>query len=273
MLMRAVDSYLEVRRAAGFVLRVPERQLRSFVRFAHERGETHVRAATAVAWAVLVPSMTQRDSRLKAVIRFARHARAEDASHEVPPDHVFAAPRLRRLPHIFPAEQLRQILEEAGRLGPEGSLRPRTYQTLFGLLAACGLRISEALALRFDDVTDDGVIIRETKFRKTRLVPMHTTTEYAMRSYLRCRRKVGGATDHLFISLRGRPLPAPSAVAVFLAILRKLGLRGPPGEPGPHLHDLRHYPDSRVIPTERAEIRAYACLSVLPRDRSTVDAG
>ena len=70
------------------------------------------------------------------------------------------------------------------------SLRPWTYCTLFSLLAVTGLRISEALALTLDDVTADGLVIRKTKFQKTRLVPLHDTTQAGLDRYLTCRRHV-----------------------------------------------------------------------------------
>jgi len=240
MLTRAVQSYIDLRRAAGFALRSDERVLHDFARFAAEQGDTHVRTTTAIDWATHAISVHERDRRLKRVIRFARHARAEDAAHQIPPDHVFAAPRVPRLPHIFEPEQIRHLLEHAGKLGPAGSLRPYTYQMLFGLLPSCGLRISEALALRLEDVTADGLLIRHTKFRKTRLVPMHATTERAMQDYLRRRRAVAGPTPHCFVSLRGMPLSYPTVNRTFLAIVRALGLRAGANQPGPRLHDLRH---------------------------------
>ena len=240
MLMQAVDSYLEVRRAAGFQLRVTEYLLRNFASTATERGEEHVRTVTAIEWAAQAPSVRQRNRRLRALIQFARHVHAEDDRHDVPPDDVFAAPRHRRLPHIFTAVEVDQILDEAGRLGPVGSLRPHTYRTLFGLLAACGLRISETLALRIDDVTANGLIIRETKFRKSRLVPMHDSTERAVQGYIERRLRVAGDVEHVFVSMRRRPLAYPTVVSTFLAVTRKLGIRGAPGVPGPRLHDLRH---------------------------------
>jgi len=247
MIIDAVDAYLKVRRAVGFKLRNDECSLHNFARFAAEQGESHVRGATAVTWAARAPSVRQRDRRLKAVIRFARYIRAANPAHEIPPDRVFEAPHIRRLPHIYTPDEVCWILEEAGRLEPAGSLRPHTYQTLFGVLAACGLRISEALALKVDDATSDGFFIRETKFRKSRLVPMHSTTAHAVDEYLRRRRCVAGNTDHLFVTLKGRPLRYPTVIAVFLAIIRRLGLRGEPGESGPRLHDLRHTLSVRAL--------------------------
>ncbi len=239
MLILAAESYLRVRRAAGFDLRGPGRLLLDFALYASGQGNTHVRTATAISWAARSPSVRQSDRRLKIVIRFARHARAEDAAHEIPPNNVFAAPRARRLPHIFTDDEVQQILMEAGRLGPPGSLRPNTYQTLFGLLFSCGLRISEALALRIDEVTPDGLVIRKTKFRKSRLVPLHETTERQIQHYL-ARRQVAGPTEHLFISRHRRRLDYSTAYLTFRTILRKLGLRGAAGEPDPRLHDARH---------------------------------
>jgi integrase len=238
--MQTVNAYLDLRRAAGFDLRTTARLLRNFAGFATEKGDLHVRAATAIAWAAKSGSVSQRDRRLKSVIRLARHARAENSIHEVPPGDVFAAPHVRPLPHIFTLDEVGQILEEAGRLGPEGSLRPHTYRTLFGVLASCGLRISEALALFVNDVTPDGLLIRETKFRKNRLVPIHPTTERAVEDYIRHRRKLAGDVEHLFVSMREGPIAYPTVQAVFLAIVRKIGLRAGPGQPGPRIHDLRH---------------------------------
>jgi integrase len=171
---------------------------------------------------------------------------------------VFAAPRIRPLPHIFTPDEVLHILEEAGRLGPQESLRPHTYRTLFGVLASCGLRISEALALFLDDVTSDGLLIRKTKFRKSRLVPMHPTTQRAVEDYLRRRRTLAGDVEHLFVSMRGGPLAYPTVGATFLAIVRRLGLRAAPGQPGPRMHDLRHSFAVRALEAcPRAEVAGH----------------
>jgi hypothetical protein len=84
-MIRAVDVYLRLRRTAGFKLESAEYLLRSFAHFAATRGEQFIRAQTAIDWAALAPSLAQRDARLKAICRFARHLRAEDHRHELPP--------------------------------------------------------------------------------------------------------------------------------------------------------------------------------------------
>ena len=78
-------------------------------------------------------------------------------------------------------------MEAAALLGPAGSIRPLAYISVFGLLAATGMRISEVLALRLGDVSEDGLIIERTKFKKSRLVPLHSTTRAAVDRYLSVR--------------------------------------------------------------------------------------
>lgn len=241
MLMQAVDSYLRLRRTAGFQLRYTETLLKDFARFAAERGELHIRTETAIAWAQQSTSLQERARRLSSITLFARHVRAEDKNHQIPPEGVFGhRPRSRRLPYIFTPAQVAEILAEALRLPPAGSLRPHTYCTLFGLLAACGLRISEALALQLDDIGPDGLRIRDTKFRKSRLVPLHPTAASQLALYVHRRQDLAGAESRLFVSLRSKPLRYPTVIQTFLFLVRKLGLRSGPGEPGPRLHDLRH---------------------------------
>jgi integrase len=153
---------------------------------------------------------------------------------------VFSSRRLPYRPFIFTAGQIRSVLEYAAKLPPAGSLRPWTYCTLFSLLAVTGMRISEALSLRFDDITPDGLLIRKTKFQKSRIVPLHPTTQAGLDRYLQRRRRFGGDDDHIFISLRYQPLLYSSAVATFLQAVRDIGLHPGPGQRGPRLHDLRH---------------------------------
>lgn len=258
MLMQAIDSYLQLRRAAGFQLRDTEALLKEFACYATERGEIHIKADTAITWAGRATSLKQRARRLSSLILFAHYIRAEDAEHQLPPAGVFGYyPHSRRLPHIFTPTQIAAILAEAKQLPPAGSLRPLTFYTLFGLVAACGLRISETLALQIDDIRPDGLYIRETKFRKSRLVPLHPTTEKQLILYLDRRQQLAPAETRVFISLRSKPLHYATVNETFLFLLRKLGLREGPGQPGPRLHDLRHTFASRALensPHEQSRI-------------------
>ena len=185
MLMQAIDTYLAIRRAMGFALTQAEGYLRNFVRFATARGDTHVVATTAIDWASLTKSEAQRHYRLQTVIRFARFMSAEDSRHEIPPHDIFCGRRQRPIPYIFSDDEIEQLMSAASRLGPPGSLRPHTYSTLFGLLAVTGMRPSEARNLHLQDVTIDGLLIRETKFHKSRLLPLHVTTRTGARPLYR----------------------------------------------------------------------------------------
>jgi integrase/recombinase XerD len=240
MLSLAIDNYLAIRRAAGFQLKVQEGLLRHFARYAAERSQTHVCRQTAIDWAAQAPSPYQRENRLATVRLFARHARAEDPRHDLIPRQVFARQRRRPLPYLFSPGELRQLLEATAYLRPRGSLRPHTYYTLFGLLAVTGLRISEAMRLRLDDVTADGLIVRLTKFRKSRLVPLHPSTVCALERYLEQRNACAGDDDHVFISKTGRPLSYAMINGTFRSLVESLQLGQNPGVPQPRIHDLRH---------------------------------
>ncbi len=248
-MIEAIQSYLDLRRSAGFQLRVDEGFLRSYAQYAAEKGEAHVMRDSAVQWAAIAPTPHQRAKRLDTIRLFARHAHAEDKCHEIPPSDAFPRRRPPYLPFIFTPEQMRQLLVASALLPPPRSLRPWTYSTLFALLFVTGLRISEALALQMDDVTPDGLLVRQTKFRKSRLVPLHPTTVTGLDQYLRLRREVAGIDEHVFVSLRNRALAYPTVNRVFLSLVRSIGLHPGPGHRGPRLHDLRHTFAVRALET------------------------
>ena len=122
----------------------------------------------------------QRHYRLQTVQRFARFMAAEDPRHQIPPAGLFRGQRQRPIPYIFSETEIERLLRAARHLGPPGSLRPHTYSTLFGFLAVTGMRVSEARNLHVQDVTVDGLLIRHTKFHKSRLLPVHETTREAL---------------------------------------------------------------------------------------------
>lgn len=240
MLNQAIDNYLKIRRVAGFELKVDDGLLRNFARFATERSETQVRRQSAIDWAAQAPSPSQRERRLGMVRRFSDHVCAEEPGHERIPQHVFAHSRRRPFPTLFAPQQLRQLLEATARLRPKGSLRPHTYYTLFGLLAATGLRISEALHLLLEDVTADGLLVRNTKFHKSRLVPLHETTAAALARYLEQRKARGGGDNHVFIATTGGALTYPMVNGTFHFLIASINL-GSRLDQHPRIHSLRHY--------------------------------
>jgi integrase/recombinase XerD len=238
-MMKDVEVYIALRRAAGFEMKNAECLLKSFARFAAERKETHVNTQTAIDWAAFGPSAAQRDERLKAVCRFARHIRIEDDRHEVPPANHFGARRKRRPPHIYSADEIDRLIESALRLRPKNGLRSQTYAALIALLAVTGLRISEALNLKLADITKDGLLIRETKFGKTRLAPLHDTAAAGLERYL-SRRQPRSGNDLVFVCDHGQPLRYMAVRDTFNRRVRKAGIRPMLAGRGPRLHDLRH---------------------------------
>ncbi|WP_291997107.1 tyrosine-type recombinase/integrase [Candidatus Accumulibacter sp. ACC012] len=240
MLKDALDTYLAVRHAAGFALVDDEHRLRGFVRFASAQGDTVIVAATAIAWAGQGRSESQRSNRLKMVIRFARFAHATDGRHEIPPQGVYCARRQRPTPYLYTENEIQALMAQALHLGPPGTLRAQTYSTLIGLLAATGLRISEAISLHFQDISADGLVIRNTKFKKSRLVPLHSTTQAALERYLVERRRVATNDDHMFLSTQLGPLSLDAVYPTFHKLLSACGLPRQAGQPRPRLIDFRH---------------------------------
>ena len=240
MLGAIVERYIALHHATGYLFRRQSILLRSFSRYAEAQGDEIVQAATALAWAAQGPTAGTRRGRLEVVRRFTRLMSAEDPRHEVPPRDVFGPEPPRRTPYIFTPEEIRTLLEAARALGPRGSLRPKTYETMLGLIAATGLRISEALALQLGDLTAPGLVIRQTKFRKSRLVPLHPSTHHALNVYLVARQQKAGTDDAVFLSEWGTGLRYPTVITTFLALVRGIGLHPGPGKAGPRIHDLRH---------------------------------
>lgn len=257
MLTSTIDRYLELRRALGYKLDTTEYLLRNFARVADERGDTHLTSQTALEWAARATTSRQSDKRLCIVIGLARFVHAEDSRHEIPPRETARPAPTRPMPYIFSKEEIQRVGQAALQLPPQGSLRPMTFSTLFNLLAVTGLRISEALKLQIEDFTPDGLIIRETKFHKSRLVPLHETTEAALVRYLERRQRIASATGRFFISLRRTPLCYATARRMFRQLCIEAGMNG---TPRPRLHDLRHTAAVRALeacPNARDQVTAH----------------
>lgn len=248
MLAKTVTSYVAIRRAAGFAFRSESTLLKSFATFSKARGESYVRAPLAIEWAGLARSVPQRAHRLGIVIRLARYLHAEDTHHEIPPAIFGAERRPRRSPYILSQDQIRQLIHAASQAGYR-TLRRQTYGTLFALLASTGLRVSEAIRLRLDDITPDGLVIRCSKFRKSRLVPLHGTAQAGLERYLLRRRAYAPAETNVFVSLRRKPLLLSDVEAAFRTAARAIGLPDRPARGRPTPHSLRHSFAVRALQT------------------------
>jgi integrase len=180
------------------------------------------------------------------VARLARFLHAEDPKHQIPSD-LFHRPLHRRLPYIYAPQEIVQLMEAARRLRESYPLRRQVYATMIGLMAASGLRISEALNLHLHDVLPNGILqIRETKFGKSRLVPLHLTAASALDCYLEDRRRLAVTDDHVFLSAGNRRIHSSLAWYTFDRIRKVAGI--PPTQSRrPRIHDLRHTFATRVL--------------------------
>lgn len=249
-LHQAVTDYLALRRGLGFKLVVDERHLRAFVVFLESRKASHVTTQLALEFATLPQGVDPGwwVQRLGAVRAFALYWQGFDPQSEVPPAGLVRCPAKRARPRFCSEAQIVQLLELARQVPPSGvhGLRPWTLYTLFGLLAVSGLRISEALHLQAQEVDwETGVLtVRNTKFGKSRLVPLHPSTVQALEAYAQRRdRFLSGSSKrscgNFFVSNRGTPFSDGNARGAFRQLRRQAGLCTPE-ESGPRIHDLRH---------------------------------
>ena len=235
------ERYIAFKRHLGYKYDTQEWLLLAYADHAMTHGDQFLMVHRMVAWAGQAASPNTVQCRFSTLHRFAGWLHAEDERHEVPPRNALGAIKIQRpTPQHLTTSQIEQIMEAALSLGPAGSIRPHTYHYVIGLLAATGLRRAEVLALRLTDITPDGLVIRETKFRKSRLVPIQDSVRTALDRYLQIRKQKGGMDDHLFVLASGRS-PHPSTLTdTFILLARRTGIRSGPGDSGPRLHDLRH---------------------------------
>lgn len=266
-MMARVRAYLRHRRSLGYALRVEGELLLSFARFADRSGHRGPPTTPlALRWATL-PSKAKRlykARRLEVVRTFAKQLAATEPSTEVPPSHVLGPAHRRNPPHIYTAEQIKTLMARASRLS--GELRPQTFVTLVGLIASTGLRISEALHLRVADADfGHGVLtIRESKFRHTRLVPIHRSTVAALKRYHTRRLRLWPHSRFFLVSERGTPLSGSTVHHTFRQLAEPITPTS--NRPTVRIHDLRHTFACGVIEKwERTKRRAAGRIAVLSR--------
>jgi integrase len=243
-----VEEYLVYRRALGYRLRIEGPLLRSFARYADESGyRGPLSTEIALRWARLPEQATRRYQarRLDLVRGLARYLAPREPGTEVPPRGLLGPSRSRRTAFIFSEADIAALIEAARSLAPADGLRRRTYAALVGLMACTGLRITEALTLETGDVDlDAGVLtVRQTKFHKSRLVPLHPSAAGVLRDYAaaRDRRHPVPRDTTFFVSDAGQRLPYGTVRHTFHQLLKR-AMPGavPNGHARPRLHDLRH---------------------------------
>lgn len=180
-LAQHADSYIEFRRSTGLAFRHAVPLLGSFAAYAAAEGDTFVRTETCIAWAAQAGSSRQQRKRLQLVRGLAVHLHAEDERNEVPHRHARGRGTYHRPPpRLLSPAQVRLVMEAALQLPPADSITPVTLHHVIGLLASTGMRRSEAIGLTLDDVTLDGLRIRNAKSGKARLVPLHASVWSAL---------------------------------------------------------------------------------------------
>jgi len=248
------EQYLAERRRLGFNVRTVTYSLRGFVR--HIEVISHRGLLTIEVMA----DWARRDShgsndphtwarRLKHLRAFARWVRQFEPLTEIPDHTIFGRVDERQAPHIYSEPEIVDLLAAARRLGPATAPRGLVFETLFGLVASCGLRIGEALSLRNADVDlrHGMLLIRKAKFGKSRQVPMHPSTIEALRRYRRALDMAGEPAEPeaaFFIGTRGQrhglPLGDRQVHRVFVELREQLGWRNRGNHHAPRIHDLRH---------------------------------
>ena len=194
-LQKAVIDYVSMRRALGYKLKDAARLLSDFVAFCKEQGAQHITIPLALQWAQRTPARPAEWARRLTCVRcFARYWSATDPQTQIPPWSLLPHRPSRARPYLYTDKEIRQLLEAAQRIG---GLPGLTYYCLLGLLSVTGLRMGEVLNLRTKDVdlAQGVLVIVGAKFGKTRLVPIHTSTQKILSKYVRDRdRALGGVT-------------------------------------------------------------------------------
>ena len=244
-----VDTYLAARRSMGVDLRIEGRQLRAFARFADQTGHRGpLTVDVAVRWAQSARHGTRLTwaRRLQTLRPFMKYRAQFDPGTEIAPSGLFGPVHRRLVPHIYTEAEVSALIDAAAQLRPVTGLRlrARTYTTLFGLLASTGLRISEALALTPIDVDLPAAsrTVRQTTFRKSRLVPLHPTTVAALQRYVAARRRrvSDRRIETFLVSEQGTPLGDRMVHHTFATLRARLGWIGRGDYALPRVHDLRH---------------------------------
>jgi integrase len=236
-------DYLQIRRALGFKLERAEKLLTQYLAYLDTTGQDLVTVENALEWTRLPAGGGSWWAQRLSVVRcFASYLHALDPAHEIPPADVLARRVRRAVPYLYTDQEIWALMAATDRL--RGRLRRTTYRTLIGLLAVTGMRVGEAIRLdRPDlDLSAGVVTVRDSKFGKSRELPLHATSVTALREYLRIRdaHQHADVSDALLISPAGTRLIYCNVHATFRQLRADAELQ--PRSPAcrPRIHDLRH---------------------------------
>ena len=245
-LREAVQEYLATRRSLGFKLRDEGTVLPQFIQFLEQQGSSFITADLAVKWAKQAQKATPAHwaRRLSMVRIFASYHSATDPRTQIPSPYLLPHRYHRKQPYIYSDTEVMRLLKAATKLSSPAGLRASTYEILLGLLSVTGMRISEAVALDQQDVDLIGgtLTIRQSKFGKSRMIPIHLTVQRKLRTYETLKNTIipSPETSSFFISEAGKRLTKWIVERTFVKLSRQIGLRGQMDSHGPRLHDFRH---------------------------------
>jgi integrase/recombinase XerD len=245
-LRKDLEEYLSIRRKLGFKLRRAGKLLHNFVLFAEKEGVSFITTELALRWATqpIACQPAWLASRLGIVRGFAQYQSVIDPRTEIPSQELLPYRYYRRPPYIYSNDEVIRLIKAAQQLQSPLGLRAATYSVVFGSLAVTGMRISELIDLNQKDVDlMHGILtVRQTKFGKSRLVPIHPSTQKSLQKYDSLRGKIfpKPETESFFISEQGTRLTDWTVRGIFVKLSRQIGLRGPHDSYGPRLHDFRH---------------------------------
>ena len=241
-----LNDYLALRRGLGFKLRLADCLLRQFVRFAKENQANRVTTDLAVNWATR-PATAQPATwadRYRTLRLFAKYLSTVDARTEVPPSGLLSQRRHRKSPYHYTDEEVVAVIQAAKRLPSPKRLRGASLSTLFGLIAATGMRVGEAVGIdrAHVDLSEGILTLQRPKGNRTRLVPIHLSTCQALQRYERLRNQICSQpkSPGFFLTEQGTRFRTTNVRDWFARVSRQTGLRGPADRRGPRLHDLRH---------------------------------
>lgn len=277
-------QYVAVRRALGSTFYEPALALDHFVDLLELEGAEFITTDLAMRWA-MAPKLVERATwgrRLSQVRGFARWLSAIDSRNEIPPTRLLSTRRRRNPPHIYTEREIDDLMAQAARLHSRTGMRALTYSTLIGLLVATGLRPGEAIRLdRADvDLVNGILAIRESKFGKSRFVPVDESTRAALARYAQGRDRLCSQrlSKAFLVGERGKRLIACSVRSMFVRMSRATGLRvatddGRDGY-GPRLQDFRHsFATGKLVEWYRAGLDVTRELPKLATYLGHVDVG
>jgi integrase len=242
-----VQNYLSYRRSLGYQLHIEGQELLKFGSYVDSKKHRGpLTEDIAIEWAKSSKKASRFTwaRRLEIVRCFAKYCCITESDTQIPGKGIFGKAHRRNVPYIFTKHEILQILDSTKYLVPEGGLRPISFSYLFSLLYVTGLRTSEALNLLPQDVDlIQGILwVRDTKFHKSRLVPLHKSTIQALANYCQLRSKYVPQSKlrSFFIIDDGKPITLRAVEYAFIKIRRLLGWDVKFKNKMPRVYDLRH---------------------------------